>query len=122
MIKLLTKIPKTFEIVDRVNFLLKTFQSTQKTSIKEVTTTYTSTLDDRTVLGDATAGAFSITLPKAYDSKGYIFTFIKSDVSANALTIDGDGSETINGATTKVLAAQYDTVDIQSDGTEYWII
>lgn len=92
------------------------------------TTTYTATVTDRTILCDATAGAFTVTLPTAaaaYDSAlatGTVLTLIKTDSGANAVTIDGDGSETINGATTQALAAQWDKLTIISTGTAWLII
>jgi hypothetical protein len=43
------------------------------------------------------------------------------DSSGNAVTVDGNGAETINGAATKALSTQYETVHIMSDGAN-WII
>lgn len=120
MIGLLGRLPQSWEIRDRVNHLLSNFQKIQIKAIAEVSTTYTATLNDHTILGDTSGGAFTITLPKALNAKGYIFTFV--NLTANNLTIDGDGSETINGAITNVLANQYDTITVQSDGTEWFII
>ncbi len=81
--------------------------------------------DDYIVELDATAGAFTMTLPAVgtvLSGKRYIFK--KIDASANAITLDGDGSETIDGATTNAtaLAAQWDAVEIISNGTEWLII
>ena len=106
----------------RINFLLKYFQRTQKTAIKEVNTAYTITLEDRTINADATSSAFTITLPKAYNADGYIFNIKKLDSSANAVTVDGDGSETIDGSTTMIISNQYDSLTVQSDGTEWFIL
>ena len=41
---------------------------------------------------------------------------------ANQVTIDADGSETIDDETTQTLPSQYDSIHIVSDGTEWWII
>lgn len=90
-----------------------------------VTTTVTAnTTLNRThevVLCNATSGAITITLPPAAtDTRGY---FIKKiDSSANAVTIDGDGAETIEGETTLVVSLQYDCPQLVSDGTEWWVI
>lgn len=73
------------------------------------------------ILGDATGGAITLTLPLAGQFKGRTFVISKLDGSANAVTIDGNGSETINGATTYVLNNQYDSVTIRSTGSE-WLI
>lgn len=72
------------------------------------------------VIVDATDGVITITLPPA--NIGAEFIIKKIDVSANAVTVDGDGSETIDNVTTKALGSQYDNVHIVSDGTEWWII
>jgi hypothetical protein len=74
------------------------------------------------VLVDATAGAVTITLPAANVSAGRSITVKKTDASVNAVTIDGSGAETIDGATTKSLPAQYDSVTVFCDGTQWWIV
>ncbi len=86
------------------------------------TIAYTSQLIDGCILCDATGGAFTVTLLSAVNNNGKIYTIKKIDVSANAITVDGDGSETIDGATTKSLASQYDYIQIQSDGANWNII
>jgi hypothetical protein len=70
---------------------------------------------------DASGAARTITLPTAVGIAGRVYIIRKLDSSANAVTIDGNGAETINGAATKVLAAQYDTATIMSDGAS-WIV
>lgn len=70
---------------------------------------------------DCTGGARTITLPTAVGIGGRQYTIRKLDASGNAVTIDGDGSETINGATTKALAAQYDVATIMSNGAN-WVV
>lgn len=73
-------------------------------------------------LCDATLGAFSIYLPAASEDPGRIIVVKKVDVSANAVTVDGDGSETIDGVTTKTLASQYDSIFLASDGAGWNVI
>jgi hypothetical protein len=70
---------------------------------------------------DASGGARTITLPTAVGINGRKYTIRKLDSSGNAVTIDGNGSETINGATTKALSTQYETATIMSNGAN-WII
>ncbi len=89
---------------------------------KTVTAAYTATLADHILFGDANGGAFSITLPAASGNDGLVYRVKKVDSSGNAVTIDGNGSETIDGSTTKVLAAQYDTVEIVCDGSNWFVI
>lgn len=91
-------------------------------SVVSKTNNYTATGRDRTILVDTTAGARTITLPAAAGVKHLRITIKKTDSSGNAVTIDGDGSETIDGATTQSLASQYDAMTVQSDGSNWHII
>lgn len=74
------------------------------------------------VLADATSGAFTVTLPAAATNEGRDYTVKKVDSSANAVTVDGNGSETIDGETTQVIAIQWDAAHIVSDGSNWLII
>jgi hypothetical protein len=88
---------------------------------RTVTAATTALAADTFIMGDATAGAFTITLPSAVGQTGEM-VIKKIDASANAVTVDGAGAETIDGAATKVLAAQYDSVRIASDGANWMIV
>lgn len=83
---------------------------------------YLATVDDEVIICDATGAPFTISLPAVSGTSGMHFTIKKIDVTANAVTIDGDGAETIDDISTQLLAAQYDSLTIVSDGTEWWII
>lgn len=74
-------------------------------------------------LCDCTSAAIVATLPAA-DSvdNGYSVAFKKSDVSANGLTITPAGSDTIDGAASLVIAAQYQSFVVVSDGVSNWNI
>ena len=68
-------------------------------------------------------GAVSFILPAAASSAGGIFTFVKTSADAQIITLDGNASETINGATTNTsMDAQYDTITIACNGTAWFII
>jgi hypothetical protein len=72
---------------------------------------------------DATSAAITITLPAVadiLDGKKYIIK--KIDSSVNAVTIDGDGSEEIEGATTQALSNQWEFIEIVSTGSAWLII
>lgn len=75
-----------------------------------------------TVVVDAAGGNKIITLPSAALFKGKIYNIKKIDASANTVTIDGAGAQTIDGAATHVLTTQYEVVRIQSDGANWFII
>lgn len=73
---------------------------------------YTITTDDHTL--EATANTFTFTLPAAASCAGQFFYLINS--GTGVVTIDGNGSETINGDLT-VDMYQYDSVTLVSNGT-----
>jgi len=86
--------------------------------------TATLTLTDEIVLVDDSApeepDTVTITLPSAEDAQGKVYT-IKKIGGDEDVEIEGDDSETIDGATTFTLALQYDTVTLVSNGTEWFI-
>lgn len=100
---------------DALNYLFKS-------KIEAITSDYTATDIDYTILGDATAGSITVTLPKASTVRGKAITIKKIDVSVNTVTIDGHSTETIDGATTQTLSTQYEFYRIQSDGSSWHII
>lgn len=77
---------------------------------------------DYTVRCNAASGAITVNLPAASTHPGGVYVIKKTDSSGNAVTIDGNSSETIDGATTLVLAVQYDGAMIQSDGSNWNIL
>jgi len=90
--------------------------------IKTVTGHYTVTIEDYTILVDATGGAVTINLLTAVGIKGRIYKIKKIDSSANAVTVDPAGTETIDGAATASLTSQWQKIGIQSDNANWQII
>jgi len=86
------------------------------------TTPITVTAANSSIYVDATGGAATVNLPTAVGNTGKIFTIAKIDSGTNTVTIDPNGSETINGATTAILSVQFDNITIQSDGANWRII
>jgi hypothetical protein len=89
------------------------------------TTTYTVTLTDfgKVIDASASGGAWTLTLPAAATAgDGFVIAVKKTDSSANAVTIDGDGSETIDGATTLTLPVQYMGVVLRCDGSNWHVV
>jgi hypothetical protein len=70
-------------------------------------------------LVSTSGGAVTINLPTAVGNKA-IFNFVKVTGDASVVTIDGNSSETINGAATKALGSQYSKVRIVSNNSN-WI-
>lgn len=92
------------------------------TASKSSAYTILTTDRNKLILVDATGGAVTITLPAAATAEdGFSVTIKKIDSSTNAVTIDGDASETIDGATTYVISSQYESVSVVSDATKWHI-
>ena len=87
-----------------------------------VTAAYTVEAFDRVILANATAGAFTVTLPTAVDRNGQQpITIKRVNSGANAVTI-GSTSGTIDGSATVLLASQYSCKTVISDGTNWHIV
>ncbi len=97
--------------------------TTQKSSeVRNVTTTtqLDSSDDGKWIAADATAGGFVITLPAVADvGNGFEITIQKVDDSANTVTVDGSGSETINGLSDVTLDKQYEAITLRGNGTRW---
>ena len=71
---------------------------------------------------DCTSNAITINLPAASGATDKLFRIKKTDSSANAVTIDGNASETIDGALTFTIPIQYMSVDIICNGSNWFIL
>lgn len=100
-----------------------TFHTSGSVGMKIASKTATYTAADETIiLCDATSASFTINLPASTGVTDRIYIIKKTDSSANTVTIDGNASETIDGATTKVISTQYDKVIIACDGSNWHVI
>jgi hypothetical protein len=66
-------------------------------------------------------GTFTVTLPAVADVATGKTYYIKN-IGTGAVTVDGNGSETIDDATTQVINFQHDCMNIMNNGTEWRII
>jgi hypothetical protein len=82
------------------------------------TSTYTLTTTDYTV--NCTTNSFTVTLPTAVGIAGKIYVIKNS--GTGTITVDGNGTQTIDGSLTAVLSIQYESITIQSTGTNFIII
>ncbi len=82
------------------------------------TTAYTITNNDYFI--DCTTGTFTVTLPASSGRTGRIFVIKNS--GTGSITVDGNASETIDGALTQTLSTQWSRIQIISDGTNWKII
>ena len=74
-----------------------------------------------TALCDGTSNTVTITLPAASGCSGRIYN-IKAINIDNAVELAADGTEEIDGSTTNISFALMETVTVQSDNANWWII
>lgn len=84
-------------------------------------TTYTITASDRLVKGDTTSGNFTLTMPAANAVQADTIVSVQKIASANTLTIQRAGSDTVNAGTSVALTANYSRYDFYSDGVSAWV-
>lgn len=87
---------------------------------RTVTAATTATAEDGLILGDATAGAFDVTIPLAAEHPGQLLVVGRTNGGGNAVTAVRSGSDTLDGATSVALGAQWDVVRLWSDGGSLW--
>lgn len=98
--------------------------NTPEKSVRTITSAsspYTVLWMDRILLGDCTGAALRFDLPNAATAGDMFLRCKKIDATANLLNVDGFGAQTIDGAAAYNVVAQYDSVDLWCDGTQWWI-
>ena len=86
-------------------------------SLRNVTATDTFSAASETI--NCTANTFTVNLPTAVGIQGTTYTLVNS--GTGVITLDANGTETINGSLTIDIRKQYVSRTVQSDGTN-WII
>jgi len=87
------------------------------------TAAYTAKITDKLIKLDSSGGVFTVTLPTAVGAAGQTLTFKMVGTGTNAVTLDGDGTETIDGSATNTeLDAQWDVITLMSDGSNWLIV
>lgn len=107
--------------LDSIDSLTKTATDRIK---RDVSSADTVLITDRNkmILCDSTSAPFSETLlPAATAGDGFSVIIVKTDVTGNAVTVDGDGSETISGSATYALTGIGDAVTLVCDGSNWFI-
>ena len=92
-----------------------------KQSVVSKTTTYTAASSDDVILV-STASAWTLSLPTAVGISGKIYVIKKTSTDTNQLTIDPNGTETIDGQTTIGIVAKGGWYRIVSDGSNWQIL
>ena len=82
-----------------------------------ITATTVVTARSGTILVDTTAGDVTVTLP----ANGLTYRIKRITAGANTLTVATAAGD-IDGAATATIAAQYESITLKSDGTDYWIV
>lgn len=73
------------------------------------------------ILCDATSAAFTVNLPNATTNNEKVYFIKKVDSSANKVTIDGNGTQTIDGSLTQDLK-KGEALTIISDGSNWQVL
>lgn len=91
-----------------------------KLKTASVTTSSTVDLSASTTFTDATSGDTVLTIPTAVANAGIDLNIIRTDGSANSLTISASGAELISGQTSFTIN-QYDSVTLISNGQNWFV-
>lgn len=95
------------------------YQDVMIGNVRTVTATGTALKSDGLIILSGT-GTYTYNLPTAASMSGSRLAFVKTGASG-VVTLDGAGAETINGAATLTVTAQWRIVELYSDGTQ-WIM
>lgn len=77
---------------------------------------------DQIILADASSGKFQITMPPISTSGGFRYIIKKVDSTYNAVTIVGDGLETVEDDSSLVVLYQYDSPSLVPSGTNWSLV
>lgn len=102
------------DITDEVNSFISGYGLSGAYAYK--TANYTAASNDYTI---DCSGTFDVSLPTAAGIAGKIYNIKNS--GAGVITVNPNGAETIDGGLTAVLSTTYESITIQSTGTN-WII
>tara|TARA_R110002074_G_scaffold15000_3_gene51945 strand:- start:3748 stop:4452 length:705 start_codon:yes stop_codon:yes gene_type:complete len=86
-------------------------------SLRNVTATDTFSAASETI--NCTANTFTVNLPTAVGIQGTVYTLVNS--GTGTITLDANGTETINGSLTIDIRRQYTSRTVQSDNAN-WIV
>lgn len=91
-------------------------------SIDDTDSPYDMSVNETIVLADATDGTITINLPPVATAAGKVITVKKVGTGTNAITLDPNESETIEGASNyAALDAANDVATFGCDGTQ-WVL
>lgn len=97
------------------------FKAGQKT-ITNADSAYTVLDSDYSIFCDASGGDIDINLPSAAVNAGRILNVKKIDSSGGRVRLTPDGGDLIDGNSPNDNTTPYNSITIQSDGVNWWII
>ena len=83
---------------------------------------YTIDIADQLILCDGSSGGFTVTLPSVTEKVQDLYVIKATSVAGGHIVVDGNGSETLDGALTKTLSTQYAAIVLAPDGSNWHII
>ena len=98
-----------------------TWENNTPATIDWLSSIFAITANNATILVNCAAEPLTTLLPGAATVSGQQYKVKKIDSSANAATISTTSSQTIDGSLTYVLATQYKSATVQSDGSNWWV-
>jgi hypothetical protein len=96
--------------------------TTSNLSVASKTSAYTLVTSDDLILADANSAAFTLSLPTAVGNQGKVFKVKKTDTTYNAVTIDPNSTEQVDGNSTTTLNTKGETLTVVSDGSNWQIL
>jgi hypothetical protein len=92
---------------------------TNENFVKTVTADISLDAED-VILADGSSNTVTVTLPTP-EFSGQNFVIKAIDIS-NAVDVDTEASETIDGASSYTFTTQYDSIKVVSDGSDWFIV
>ena len=116
----------TSDFQGNANFQAKvTFNGAQVGNVTSVTSaTYTIVATDYFIAANSTSNAITITLPAAGSHSGRVLKIkdVGGNADSNNITIDGNSSETIDGAASIILESPHAGVTLVCNGTSWFVL
>lgn len=87
---------------------------------KSITGNYDLLAADEYIFANANTSSIVVNLPDVSANASKHYSIKKIDSTGNTVTLDASGSSLIDGAGTRVLRDQHETVDVYSDGASWY--
>jgi len=111
----------TWRIINKSSLISNRGLSRVLTTTSSILATEYGANGQLTIYADASGGPFTITLPLAATDQGLTTKIVKTDASANTITVRGNGTELINNANTDTtLSTQNASFILESNGTKHF--